>query len=485
MRDMMEERKRDLDLFREHTQSPTDMHAHRSHEDDQEGEYMEDNDDARSINTIVPHELERVEEEDEEQLVAEEEEEERRQRQEFTRPRTPEPTSMGMVEDDEDHDPRRSAELSSSLHMEDSLVLVPSANPTVPDDLMERMATLTSQLESALQLSRAMEVSHTTAQSTISMLESKVAALETLVQATQTHVQAQADSQQQLAATVEAKLADASSSGPSYEEKLRERESLTEMLNEWKKSVEGQWSGVREEWNAERDRLKRAKDEFEIRVRTVEEGFGKTTSKVDSGLAILAAFQAEHQSLPKPNGSAKMNGSGGLVTPPSPRSLSSVSSRPRQRKRRASSARGRSRSLSPAAEANGHDNSTTSSLSTDLDGLSSSSSRARRRSPWVTDDSSASDGEPNLNDLRKSTDPIELQKGTANGFQYLTPEPSLLDQPVSDKTKEAHASLLAEQRPKDLPMRDLRHLNGVSVMGVLILSVAAAAVIWRVKPEGP
>src|SRR5882762_1534334 len=57
-----------------------------------------DDDDSRSIRTIVWHKLERVEEEDEEQMAKQEEEEEEERRMrgvEHGRPRTPEPMSLG------------------------------------------------------------------------------------------------------------------------------------------------------------------------------------------------------------------------------------------------------------------------------------------------------------------------------------------------------------------------------------------------------
>lgn len=60
-------------------------------------------DDAWSIRTIVPHELEWVEEEDEDQIAKQEEpqdedEEQRRTRRvEIGRPRTPEPMSLGTT----------------------------------------------------------------------------------------------------------------------------------------------------------------------------------------------------------------------------------------------------------------------------------------------------------------------------------------------------------------------------------------------------
>jgi len=56
-------------------------------------------DGSRSIRTILPHELEKVEEEDEEQIAKQEEEEEeerRTRRVELGRRRTPKPMGFGM-----------------------------------------------------------------------------------------------------------------------------------------------------------------------------------------------------------------------------------------------------------------------------------------------------------------------------------------------------------------------------------------------------
>ena len=69
LREMMEERKRELEV-------ELGRDASRQHEDEQENDDIDD--DARSIHTIIPHELERVVEEDEDQIRAEEEEEDLR-----------------------------------------------------------------------------------------------------------------------------------------------------------------------------------------------------------------------------------------------------------------------------------------------------------------------------------------------------------------------------------------------------------------------
>ncbi|KAL4253671.1 Centrosomal and Immune Signaling Modulator [Abortiporus biennis] len=465
MRDMMEERKREVELLRMHTQNSDHLHRHL---DDGEGEYVHDDDDARSVSTVVPHELERVEEEDEEQLAAEEEEEERRRRRdELGRPRTPEPTGMGIAEDDDEHE----TDLS---HTQDDSHLRPpspstsstSAVPNIPDDLLHRLNALTVQLETALELSRSLEAQHATAQSTISQLESKVTTLESLVQTTQSQVQVQSEVQRKLVEEVEAQK-EASTSALSVSE---ERQSLTAMLNEWKKGVEGQWSGVREEWAEERERLHRAKEEFESRVQNMEDKITKTAAKIEG----RAAFQDRFHSS-QTNGSAKLNGVG-IFTPPSPRSLSSASTRSRTRRRRPSSSRSRSRSLSPVM--NGDD-----SLSPEHDEGSPSSSRVHRRTPWSTDDSSASDSEPPLaaSDIKRR---VEELKNTATIQFPITPEPSLRDHPVSEVSSSAPSEVSAEALPKKVWYTSFETSHVSAIIGVLVVGAATVAVMYRIQ-EAP
>ena len=490
MRELMEERKREMELLRIHTQSPTHHRRHGSSSDDHSDEFASDDEDSRSINTVVPHELERVDEEDEEQLAAEEEEEERRNRRDEVRPRTPEPTGMGMSEDDDEHEPLSSHAQSSASHLRPES---PTSVPTVSDELAQRLTTLSAQLESALELSRTLQQQHSTAQITISLLESKVATLETLVEATQSQVQAQTETQQQLAQAVEDARAAAAASSEQHAatpQAVDERESITEVLNQWKKSVEGQWSTVQEEWNEERDRLRRAREEWEARVRAIEAGFESTSAKVDTGLASIASFQAQQHHLP--NGHAKLNSTGGLVTP---RSESADSTRPRTKKRRSSSTRGRSRSRSasptPVPEP----------LSgQDQDEVGSSISlRMRRRSSWATDDSDE-------NGQAKSTDG-EVRSNPLNIQYPITPEPSLLEQPVSGRMPAAMTEARAKEPPKDLvstpasasQLDNLVHVatlqrqqlqhpfsnqNLQTTFGVVLVVAAAAAVMWRVKPDG-
>lgn len=501
MRELMEERKREIELLRVQSQSPNHLRRHSSRMDESESEFIGDDDDARSVSTVIPHELERVDEEDEEQLAAEEEEEERRRRRdELSRPRTPEPTGMGMDDEEQDSDQRQ---LDNSHLRAQSIPTSQSSSststPAIPDDLIQRMSTLTNQLESALELSRSLEAQHHTAQSTISQLESKVSALESMVQATQSQVQAQTTAQQGFLQTLESKQP---SPEAAEEERTRERDSLVQILNEWKSSVEGQWSSVREEWSDERERLKRAKEEFESKIKSVEDNMNSAATKMESGLASLTAFQVQLRHS-QPNGSAKING-GGLVTPPSPRSISAASSRPRQRKRRPSSSRGRTRSRSESPSStrlNGRDDSPVSPVSNDLDELSSSKSRTRRRSPWMTDESGSEFEASSVNGVTK-TGIASLDLKTT-GLKYpITPEPSLRDQPVTGLNP---SIVVKTEDPPPKEVVSLHSMPGASsefpdwsssqasqtpvhivstMVGLIAVGVAVLAVAYRVKPDG-
>jgi hypothetical protein len=200
---------------------------------------------------------------------------------------------------------------------------------------------------------------------------------------------------------------------PPVVEATSPHESLTQILNDWKKTIEGQWSSVREEWASERERLASAREEWEVKTKTVESSLA---AKVDAGLASLTLVQHQRG---LGNGDAKRfhETSGGLVTPPSPRSLSADSNRPRQRRKRASSSRGRSRSNSREANGCAESESSISSMRASMP--------SRTYSPSIPDDSSDSDS------LRKdSTDSNPSSKEAS--IRYLeTPESSVLQAPVT------------------------------------------------------
>ena len=183
---------------------------------------------------IVPHELERIEEEDEDQIARQEQqrdqqedhkdqEEGRRRGVELGRPRTPEPMGLGMthlpLEDDEDP------------HRESS----PLRSPSVIDQLFEQLTILSNQLESAVELSGSLQAQHATAQSTISVLESKVITLEGLVKSSPFPIESTCST-----------LAEPAASPPPSPSLWPN--SLMQMLNEWKQTVDGQWLSVGEEW---------------------------------------------------------------------------------------------------------------------------------------------------------------------------------------------------------------------------------------------
>ncbi|OSX56096.1 hypothetical protein POSPLADRAFT_1062972 [Postia placenta MAD-698-R-SB12] len=441
--------------------------------------------------------------------------------------RSPEPTGMGMSDDDYDHDHDRSRYEPQQRTRSPSPP--PAATPApipagVPNNISERLMTLSKQLESALELSRSLEAQHSVAQSTISLLESKVASLESLVHDTRSQVQVQTEATEQLAEAMRSeqppdsaaqeaeqrtrellkradprsqerahKLGRASSRGPEapivvYNDpaqctyrtqlslmgittpvdkcaphrshRLFQQESLTEMVNEWKKNVEGRWSNVQEEWTEERERLHRVKDKWETRIRVVEDGVGSNVSKVESMLGTLAALPAQQHSFLNRN--RKLTHSGGLVTPPSPRSLSAESTRPRQRRKRSSSSRGRLRSRSASMAASMKVGLSASSISGNA---TESHPLTRWRLPWTADDSSISDTESHAASDRATAAGEDEPTRNLKGMPFpITPESSVLNHPLSSSEDASGTATDLQTRP---PPKDLArcpvYLSSVSL----------------------
>ena len=381
-------------------------------------EFSSDDDDARSVATVVPHELERVDEEDEE--AAAEHEDRRRTSREVGRPRTPEP-SLAEFDDDDHH---RSKPRSH-----------------IPEDIIHRLETLSGQLESALELSRSLQAQQASAQNTIQLLELKVTELQQLVQATQTKVDDQHEAHR--LAINEA----IESVRVPEQEREKERESLTEIINDWKKGVEGKWTSVQEEWSVEKDRLRRARDEWESKAKTIEDGI---LARIESRLSVIQ----QRDGHPFMNGSAKPNGQG-LVTPPSPRSLSSDSMRPRSRKKRNGSSRGRTKSpgqiATPPANTDSDEDEEPVSISNNG---SATSPRSRPRSPWTTDESSDSEAHA---ENTESSRPASIKEKAV--IQYpITPESSLVcakeEPPHLDPSMAGFDGL-----PKDIVSRTLPYVH--------------------------
>ena len=161
-------------------------------------------------------------------------------------------------------------------------------SPSVVDQLFERLTTLSNQLESAVELSRSLQAQHAAAQSTISVLESKVIAQEGLIKSSPSPIESTCPTLAEPAASPPP--------SPSFQP-----DSLTQMLNEWKQTVEGQWSSVCEEWASERERLASAREEWETKVRPTMTSLRATTRGVEPSPALttttMTSCRCRHQLL--------------------------------------------------------------------------------------------------------------------------------------------------------------------------------------------
>ncbi|KAG1733376.1 uncharacterized protein EDB91DRAFT_643069 [Suillus paluster] len=410
----------------------------------------QDDDDASSIHTITPHELERVEEEDEneEQDESEEDRERAQRREELGRPRTPEPTGMGMDEDEPTHVPTPDAEPSTSRLRLRS----PSPQPSHPalDELSTRLAALSGRIDSAVEVNHSLAAQHAAAQGTITVLQDKITALEALV--------ADQQLETQIAAAVEAQLAKAVESAVEAQLRAQKQqqqasaEGLTALMAEWKKGVEGQWSAVQEEWGTERERLRRAfeglENGLESRVSTVVASHvqAQTHARLQNGDLKLHTTNG-----PNPVG-------GGLVTPPSPVSVASNPGRGKTRRRR----RSRSTSVSSIElddEAHKNGNGI-------VDGNDVGRSRSPSPGPSITGSEPEVEG--------------ELEK--LKGVQPLTPESSITDSGGTDDIDRKPQMQMQTQTEVAQRLHSPA-TTMTAAFGVLVLSIAAAAVIYRMKPE--
>jgi hypothetical protein len=430
-----------------HASSARSQHDNGMNVDLERGRRGQDDDETSSIRTITPHELERVEEEDEseEQDESEEDRERARRREELGRPRTPEPSGMGMDEDELVHARASNAEPSTSRPRPRS----PSPQPSHPalDELSARLAALSGRIDSAVEVNHSLAAQHAAAQGTITLLQDKVTALEALV--------ADRQLETQIAAAVEAQLAKAVESAVEAQLRAQKQqqpdpaEGLTALMAEWKKGVEGQWSAVQEEWGAERERLRRAFEGLEngldARVSTV------VASHVQA--QTHARLQNGDLKLHTPNGTNPIGG--GLVTPPSPVSVASNPGRGKARRRR----RSRSPSVSSIEldEKNGN-------------GIVDGNDAGRSRSP--SPGPSIAGSEPEVEG--------ELEKH--EGVQPLTPESSITDAGGTD-TVEKKPQLQMQTQTEVTQRLHSASTTLTAAVGVLVLSVAAAAVLYRMKPE--
>jgi len=181
------------------------------------------------------------------------------------------------------------------------------------------------------------------------------------------------------------------------------------------------------------------------------------------------------------------------LSPPSPRGLNADSNRPRQRRKRPSSSQARGKLASRGADVEVINRGAESKSSTS----STHPSLGRPYTPSLPDDSGDADIDAEY--MRKASsdsNPNSLSSKEAESIHQLeTPESSVHCAPITSLgwTNSPVTDSLASSIAKDdggdnayaakCPPFD-HHMTTVSTaVGVVILGVAAAAVIWRVKPE--
>lgn len=339
LRELIDQRQRELELKRQ-------LQMQKVIEDD--------DDDAKSVATVIAGE-QFHEDEDEEN-----DDERRQRREELGRPRTPEP-SLGDGDSDGEGDigvrtiniRNRGGTIRGSSWNGDATgpaggshsELAPASRESV-DKLTERLEQLAIQFVSAIELSKSLQTQQQAAQEQIAFLQAKVVELEG------------------------AKEQWAAASAQSEEKQEKKEAGVAVALLDLNKTFEGKWERQREEWEEERARLNEARLEWEQWVRKVEEDVNgvkelataaKTVAVEASSVASAAeksvAALSTQLSTPPANGVAHKTQPPDLEfqAPPSPRSLSSDSTRAR-RKRPSSPTRSRSTSPSsrPKPLANGH-----------------------------------------------------------------------------------------------------------------------------------
>ncbi|KAF7426718.1 hypothetical protein PC9H_009087 [Pleurotus ostreatus] len=164
------------------------------------------------------------------------------------------------------------------------------------------------------------QAQHDAAQSTILNLQAKVVKLEDKVKTSQTG-QEEVISASISAATAVVASAFAARDAQTPAKSDTENGMLEQLMTDWKKNVDGQWSSMRKEWSEERAWLAKASEEWETKIKQVDLKLTALTTVSDPP---LAAGPDDHQ-----NGNLRHT----LATPPSPRSLSSDSRRSSRRKR--------------------------------------------------------------------------------------------------------------------------------------------------------
>jgi len=225
---------------------------------------------------------------------------------------------------------------------------------------------------------------------------------------------------------------------------------------------------VREEWAAERARLARAAEEWEARAKRVDVGFADLESQRAS-----TSKSGPSNHLPNGHSRLELNGrtssSGGLVTPPSPRSLSADSGRPRRR-RRAGSSRGRSRSRSPGTSASGDEAMTDSTSMTSV-------SQGGDEGEGTETGKDIGDGSESGPGLGKSGRAGAAKHGSGS---LITPASSVHIHMTDGEGSIEPPAKSAVSRRAVATAYVAAHPIPSTALGVLVLGIAAA-VIWNTK----
>jgi hypothetical protein len=291
MRDLMDQRKREMDALltnasgslqsdSANSNNPALANGKRRADDGRDDD--DDDDDSRSVITVVPEDNESLRHDgySQEERDRDDEEDRRARSAAMRRPRTPEP--HGLDEDDEDagstihHQLRPQFDSTSlmppsstdfSTHVYSSPQTQHTLRKSQPTQnghisntelhsqnalLSTRLETLTSQLGTALDLSRKLQSQAEAAQSNIERLQAKVESLEAFVEKTKAQQQQQLDDSNAMS-------------------EVQDRPSVsTEVWDSWRGGIEGEWRVEREEWETERRRLKDAVREWEGRMDELE-----------------------------------------------------------------------------------------------------------------------------------------------------------------------------------------------------------------------
>ncbi|KAF6743335.1 hypothetical protein DFP72DRAFT_1100492 [Ephemerocybe angulata] len=428
------------------------------------GGFEDDDDDARSVSTVVPHELESVEEEDESEEVDLEKETEDRDRREAEAEEAAREELERRNETDpgRPHTPEPLATPSSSSNLRAPSPLSQSTTVVATEEIQEQIVQLTAQVSAVVALTSTLEAQHTAAQSTISALERKVEQLETLLRASVAPAPAPVPEPTPVEEEKEAVKEDLAE-----EERGESKESLSERITEWMKNVEVKWNNVQEEWNLERERLGRAREEWERRVASLGQGQQGTGSGFSTNIGAYGRV-----------GNGDVVKHNGLVTPPSPRSQSSDSGRYRRRVRRRNNAAAAKKEESASASGG-------ESGDTDEEGAE----RSVGSTSLATSASSSFGVSTGASALANAT--ADTAEDLKEKVMLATPEASVYQDKLTTLSKgvvENDAEVVKEESPegvseKAVSDRERNMIHVQTAVGVLLLSVAAAAVIWKVKPE--